>query len=491
MSKFSKKIQNLGIHDIRNAARYAQNMIIAYEPYQIDIRQATNTDSWGPTKKHLDQILLDRNKVPLRKIVDYIMKRLMDHINTRPRNLYDRARKDYVNYGTEWRVVFKSLIVLKFLLLNVDPGEQLDDLVEYLLNHYGFFKHDILEIYQVQNSSDGKDSKHQEVIQLKCQEIIELINDEKLLLQKHDANKAQLERMRIGGSIGNNLVVNKKNKQLQLQDNWDWSSENEETSIGGGELNENILDIEGVAKSPPNMLPETTNINLNLNSNSNSHTPVVQCDDDSDPDYSFKDVEDDKAATPLPTYLEHHEAAGLEDNPWRPRGMSLGRSRHQSMVSEIRRQRRETLRDSIVQTEKQRRELEHEREVSTPNPVTMESLSSPFSGNPSNNSPTAPAATSFDSTPDLLDWSTPSSPVHPSANQNTTTQTPKDTQASEFGAFETTPALQTPQTANTTTIMTPATSIVTSAKSSTAPTTTTAPTIDAFQALFQSSKGCT
>ena len=93
MDSLSKKIQNLGIHDIRNAARFAQNVIVQYEPYQIDIRRATNTDAWGPTPKHLAKVLRNRYQVPLYLMTEYTLKRLVDHIATGPRTYTKRQER--------------------------------------------------------------------------------------------------------------------------------------------------------------------------------------------------------------------------------------------------------------------------------------------------------------------------------------------------------------------------------------------------------------
>ncbi|GFP64140.1 epsin-5 [Saccharomyces cerevisiae] len=160
MDSLSKKIQNLGIHDIRNAARFAQNVIVQYEPYQIDIRRATNTDAWGPTPKHLAKVLRNRYQVPLYLMTEYTLKRLVDHIATRPKNLYEKARKDYVNYGSEWRVVLKCLVVIEFLLLNVDTGDELNQIRSCLLTHKHILTREIAQ-FKVKFSNDGKMEIHE------------------------------------------------------------------------------------------------------------------------------------------------------------------------------------------------------------------------------------------------------------------------------------------------------------------------------------------
>lgn len=188
MDSLSKKIQNLGIHDIRNAARFAQNVIVQYEPYQIDIRRATNTDAWGPTPKHLAKVLRNRYQVPLYLMTEYTLKRLVDHIATRPKNLYEKARKDYVNYGSEWRVVLKCLVVIEFLLLNVDTGDELNQIRSCLLTHKHILTREIAQ-FKVKFSNDGKMEIHERGIRKKGELILQYLEDPQFLKKERAKNK--------------------------------------------------------------------------------------------------------------------------------------------------------------------------------------------------------------------------------------------------------------------------------------------------------------
>lgn len=187
MDSLSKKIQNLGIHDIRNAARFAQNMIVQYEPYQVDIRRATNTDSWGPTPKHLAKVLRNRFQVPLYLMTEYTLKRLVDHIATRPKNLYEKARKDYVNYGSEWRVVLKCLVVLEFLLLNVADGDEVNQVRSCLVTHKHLLAREVMG-YRVGISNDGKMEVHERGIRKKCENVLQLVEDSQYLKKERQRN---------------------------------------------------------------------------------------------------------------------------------------------------------------------------------------------------------------------------------------------------------------------------------------------------------------
>ncbi|QLQ82362.1 hypothetical protein HG537_0H01240 [Torulaspora globosa] len=198
MDSLSKKIQNLGIHDIRNAARFAQNMIVQYEPYQIDIRRATNTDSWGPTPKHLAKVLRNRYQVPLYLMTEYTLKRLVDHVATRPKNLYEKARKDYVNYGSEWRVVLKCLVVLEFLLLNVADGDELNQVRSCLVTHKHLLSREVMG-YRVGMSNDGKMEVHERGIRKKCEQVLQLIEDSQYLKRERQRNARNNLKMRQQG----------------------------------------------------------------------------------------------------------------------------------------------------------------------------------------------------------------------------------------------------------------------------------------------------
>ncbi|SCV04561.1 LAMI_0H17128g1_1 [Lachancea mirantina] len=194
MDSLSKKIQNLGIHDIRNAARFAQNVIVQYEPYQVDIRRATNTDPWGPTPKHLYKVLRNKFQVPLYLMTEYTLKRLVDHIATRPKNLYEKARKQYVNYGNEWRVVLKCLVVLEYLLLNVDGGSELEQVTSCLQTHKHILLRDVMQ-YRVEFSSDGKMEVHERGIRKKCEQLVQFTEDGAYLKReraKHVKNTAKI-----------------------------------------------------------------------------------------------------------------------------------------------------------------------------------------------------------------------------------------------------------------------------------------------------------
>lgn len=199
MDSLSKKIGNLGLHDIRNAARYAQNMIVHYEPYQVDIRRATNTDSWGPTPKHLAKVMRHRYEVSTFLLTEYTLKRLVDHMAKRPKNMYEKARKQYINYGSEWRVVLKCLVLVEYLLLNVERGRELDQVLSCLQTHKHVLTRETMQ-YRVDFSTDGKMELHERGIKKKCENVIQLIDDSQYLKKERSKHAENAQKI-VAGSI--------------------------------------------------------------------------------------------------------------------------------------------------------------------------------------------------------------------------------------------------------------------------------------------------
>ena len=199
MDALSKKLQNLGVHDIRNAGRFVQNMVVQYEPYQVDIRRATNTDAWGPTTKYLQKVIRNKYQVPLLLMTEYILKRIVDHVARRPKNLYEKARKEYVNYGAEWRVVLKCLVVIEFLMLNVDENEELSQIKNCLETHRQILSNSVMN-FKVEFSNDGKMEVHERGIQKQCQEVIRLIDDPGFLKSERDRTRKNALKIQMSGS---------------------------------------------------------------------------------------------------------------------------------------------------------------------------------------------------------------------------------------------------------------------------------------------------
>lgn len=200
IDKITKKISNLGLHDIKNAARFTQNLIIQYEPYQVDVRRATNTDEWGPLQKHFLKIIRHRHQVPMYLITEYTLKRLVDHMANDSKNLYEKARKDYINYGLEYRVVFKCLVVVEWLILNSPTTRDLMDVIKCLKKHALIFNEKVPH-YNVLVAGDGKMEVHTRVIHNKNDNIRMLIKDKDYLKQERLKHKKQQDQLAKSGYV--------------------------------------------------------------------------------------------------------------------------------------------------------------------------------------------------------------------------------------------------------------------------------------------------
>lgn len=206
IDKITKKISNLGLHDIKNAARFTQNLLIQYEPYQVDIRRATNTDEWGPLQKHFLKIIRHRFQVRMYLITEYTLKRLVDHMANDSKNLYEKARKDYINYGLEYRVVFKCLVVVEWLILNAPTSKDVMEVLKCLKNNAVIFDSKVPN-YKVLVAGDGKMEVHTRVIHNKNENIRMLISDKNYLKQERLKHKKQQDQLAMSGSMSSDDAV--------------------------------------------------------------------------------------------------------------------------------------------------------------------------------------------------------------------------------------------------------------------------------------------
>lgn len=80
--------------------RQMKNMVKNYSEAEVKVREATSNDPWGPSSTLMSEISdLTYNIVALGEIMRMIWKRLNDH-------------------GKNWRHVYKSLVLLDYLVKN-------------------------------------------------------------------------------------------------------------------------------------------------------------------------------------------------------------------------------------------------------------------------------------------------------------------------------------------------------------------------------------
>lgn len=77
-----------------------KNMVKNYSEAEVKVREATSNDPWGPSSTLMSEISdLTYNIVALGEVMRMIWKRLNDH-------------------GKNWRHVYKSLVLLDYLIKN-------------------------------------------------------------------------------------------------------------------------------------------------------------------------------------------------------------------------------------------------------------------------------------------------------------------------------------------------------------------------------------
>ena len=80
--------------------RQMKNMVKNYSEAEVKVREATSNDPWGPSSTLMSEISdLTYNIVALGEVMRMIWKRLNDH-------------------GKNWRHVYKSLVLLDYLIKN-------------------------------------------------------------------------------------------------------------------------------------------------------------------------------------------------------------------------------------------------------------------------------------------------------------------------------------------------------------------------------------
>ena len=84
--------------NVNELKRNAKNIVKKYSDAQVKVREATSNDPWGPSSTIMAEIAdLTYNVVAFSEIMQMIWKRLNDH-------------------GKNWRHVFKSLVLLEYLI---------------------------------------------------------------------------------------------------------------------------------------------------------------------------------------------------------------------------------------------------------------------------------------------------------------------------------------------------------------------------------------
>lgn len=158
--------------------RTLKNVVKNYTLAEVKVREATSNDPWGPSTSLMSEIAdLTFNVMALAEIMNMIWKRLNDH-------------------GKNWRHVYKSLVLLDYLL---KTGS------ERVAQQSRENLHSIQSLKDFQYLEDGKD--HGSSIREKSKQIVVLLKDEERF--KNERTKALTAKERFAQNTGMGSTVRK------------------------------------------------------------------------------------------------------------------------------------------------------------------------------------------------------------------------------------------------------------------------------------------
>ncbi|ODV98017.1 hypothetical protein PACTADRAFT_47839 [Pachysolen tannophilus NRRL Y-2460] len=266
------------MYDIRQVSRKVQNFVSSYSELENLIREATNTDGWGPTSsqemKICSSILAsvgqntssdeyNYNDIDLSHTYDetesyyntfdygnntgnvpgkailFFFKRIVEYSGSKNMNIiglvglngkttaseavYNNFKKRYLNSGQEYRIILKSLQLLEYLLLHCfTPNNSFD--IKHEIKHYESVLKYLKNSYQCTNSADHKNTLHTKLIKEKSEAVLSLIDD---------SNSELLAEKRIKLSSVANKIALESNTSLALEvGNRNRNNRSSSTSIG-------------------------------------------------------------------------------------------------------------------------------------------------------------------------------------------------------------------------------------------------------------------
>jgi epsin len=143
--------------------RQVKNMVKNYSEAEVKVREATSNDPWGPSSTLMGEIAdLTYNIVALGDVMRMIWKRLNDH-------------------GKNWRHVYKSLVLLDYLVKNGN-----EKVAQQCKEH-------IVAIQTLKDFQHIEESKDQGAsVRDKAKQLVELLrNDERLKQERAKAFRAR------------------------------------------------------------------------------------------------------------------------------------------------------------------------------------------------------------------------------------------------------------------------------------------------------------
>ena len=161
-----------------NIPRKIKNVVKQYTFAEVKVREATSNDPWGPTTALMAEISeLTLNVIAYVEIMNMIWKRLSDQ-------------------GKKWRHVYKSLLLLDYLLKN-GSEKVAQQCRENIIN--------IQSLKDFRYVEEGKD--HGQVVRDKAKQLTALLKDEERY--RNERTKAMVAKERYAHNTGSEVHVGK------------------------------------------------------------------------------------------------------------------------------------------------------------------------------------------------------------------------------------------------------------------------------------------
>ncbi|KAG7702045.1 hypothetical protein KL933_000266 [Ogataea haglerorum] len=230
-------MSSYSLYDIRQKTRKLQNgtfgssfsiLTAAFSGYsnlEILIREATNTDPWGPTSKQKKQLCswilnyanpeyvsdhiagsqtAESGQSISKKAIDFIVRRIQEYsgLGRGSQGIFDSLKKTLVTRGYEFVIVSKCLQLLEHLLLycyQEDDGVKVFDIVDDIRIDLDPVVQ--LEHYRVTLSYDGLDLNHEKQIKEMARHVVELATDESKLAAEREKFQPRKQTRQNSGTL--------------------------------------------------------------------------------------------------------------------------------------------------------------------------------------------------------------------------------------------------------------------------------------------------
>lgn len=192
----------MSLYGLRKYTRQVQNAIGGYSDLENSLREATNTDTWGPTNEQKRAILntiLSSSEDSFsfqssyaqgvaRYITDFLFKRIREYGKMTPKtqdSIYEVLKRNLVTKGYAFLIIVKCLSVLEYLLLNCfrTRGNEITfDIYPDIQGSKAILTR--LLDYRVKVAYDGLNMQHEKQVHQATERVLKLIDDPDYLQQE-------------------------------------------------------------------------------------------------------------------------------------------------------------------------------------------------------------------------------------------------------------------------------------------------------------------